>query len=116
MFSLKCFVAVFLSTAFVAFTSVAEGQATRAEQRVTGFTPAAGDWPWWRGPAGNGVAPAGQNPPLTWSETENVLWKTPIPGRGHSSATVVGDRVYFTTAEEDRELLSVVCLDRKTGA
>jgi outer membrane protein assembly factor BamB len=90
------------------------GQAT-AEGRVTGFTPAPTDWPWWRGPTGNGIGPSGQDLPLTWSETENVLWKTPIPGRGHSSATVVGDRVFFTTAEEDKELLAVVCLNRKTG-
>jgi len=86
-----------------------------ASERVAGFQPAADDWPWWRGPTGNGIANPHQDPPVTWSETENVLWKTPIPGRGHSSATVVGSQVFITTAEEDKELLAVICLDRKTG-
>ncbi|QDU25233.1 Polyvinylalcohol dehydrogenase precursor [Anatilimnocola aggregata] len=90
--------------------------AADAAPKVTGFQPAANDWPWWRGPNNNGIAAADQDPPVTWSETENVVWKTPIAGRGHSSATVVGDQVFVTTAEEDRELLAVICLERKTGA
>jgi outer membrane protein assembly factor BamB len=74
-----------------------------------------GDWPGWRGPQGSGVASADQSPPTSWSETENVLWKAPVPGRGHSSPTVVGDRVYLATAEEDREIQSVLCYERATG-
>ena len=50
------------------------------------------DWPAWRGPTRDGIAAPGQNPPTQWSETENVLWKVPLPGRGHSSPTVVGER------------------------
>src|SRR5688572_25833295 len=52
------------------------------------------DWPWWRGPNRNGVADAKQTPPLKWSETENVLWKIPIPGRGHGSPIVVGAQIF----------------------
>jgi outer membrane protein assembly factor BamB len=74
-----------------------------------------GDWPAWRGPQGTGVASANQSPPTSWSETDNVLWKAPVPGRGHSSPTVVGDHVYLATAEEDREIQSVLCYDRATG-
>src|SRR5687768_12407956 len=66
------------------------------------------DWPCWRGPHGNGVADAKQSPPLGWSNTENVVWKVAIPGRGHSSPIVIGDRVIITTAEEDREIQSVL--------
>lgn len=73
------------------------------------------DWPWWRGPNRNGVAAADQTPPLKWSETEGTLWATPIPGRGHSSPTVVGDQVFLATAEHDREVQSVLCFDRQTG-
>src|SRR5690349_11521035 len=73
------------------------------------------DWPAWRGPTGNGVAAADQSPPVRWSSTENVLWKAPLPGRGHSSPTVVGDRVFIATAEEDREVQSALCFDRQTG-
>lgn len=75
----------------------------------------AGDWPWWRGPNRNGVADPNQNPPLKWSDKENVLWKTPVPGRGHGSPTVVGDHVFLATAETDKEIQSVQCVDRLTG-
>ena len=50
------------------------------------------DWPWWRGPSRNGVAPQGPPAPLAWSATENVVWKVEVPGKGHGSPTVVGDR------------------------
>ena len=73
------------------------------------------DWPWWRGPSRNGVADPAQKPPLRWSESENILWKTPIPGRGHGSPIVVGDQVIVATAEMDREVQSVLCFDRQTG-
>ena len=54
-------------------------------------------WPAWRGPLGSGVSPAG-NPPLTWSETQNIRWKVPVPGQGTSSPIVWGDRIFFLTA------------------
>ena len=74
-----------------------------------------GDWPRWRGPNGNGVAESGQQPPVTWSETENVAWKAPVPGRGHSSPTVAGERVFLTTADDTEQVQSVLCFDRRTG-
>jgi outer membrane protein assembly factor BamB len=77
---------------------------------------AADDWPWWRGPQRNGESAPEQSPPLNWSETENVLWKVPVPGRGHGSPCLVGDRIYLATAEEEPEQIqSVLCLDRQTG-
>ncbi len=54
-------------------------------------------WAQWRGPLASGVAPHAQ-PPVEWSEQKNVRWKIPLPGKGHSSPIVVGDRVYLTTA------------------
>ncbi|MEE2886968.1 MAG: PQQ-binding-like beta-propeller repeat protein, partial [Planctomycetota bacterium] len=54
-------------------------------------------WGQWRGPLSNGVAPFG-DPPITWSEQQNLRWKTPIPGLGHASPVVWGDRVFVTTA------------------
>ena len=56
-----------------------------------------GNWPRWRGPEGTGAAPEA-TPPLRWSDTHNVRWKTPIPGRGHSTPVVWGDRIFLTTA------------------
>ena len=55
------------------------------------------NWPQWRGPAGSGVAPE-SDPPTEWSETKNVRWKVAIPGRGHATPIVWGDRVYIQTA------------------
>ena len=73
------------------------------------------DWPWWRGPNRDGIASADQQPPLRWSEEENVLWKSPVPGRGHGSATVVGNQVLLATADDEQETQGVICYDRQTG-
>ena len=54
-------------------------------------------WPQWRGPLGNGIAPAA-DPPTRWSETDNLRWKVAIPGRGHGTPVVWEDRIYLTTA------------------
>lgn len=56
-----------------------------------------GDWPQWRGPQANGVAPAG-DPPLTWGEGKNVRWKIKIPGRGTSTPIVWDDSIFIQTA------------------
>jgi len=64
--------------------------------RVTraGAAPAA-DWAGFRGPGARGVSDQ-TGLALTWSETENLAWKTPLPGPGSSSPIVFGDRVYVT--------------------
>ncbi len=54
-------------------------------------------WPQWRGPLGTGVAPNAR-PPVEWSDTKNVRWKAALPGRGHSTPVVWGDRIFLTTA------------------
>ena len=54
-------------------------------------------WAQWRGPLGNGVSPGGK-PPLTWSEGKNVRWKTALPGKGHSTPVVWGNRIFVTAA------------------
>ena len=57
------------------------------------------DWPQWRGPHGQGVV-TDARVPAKWSETENVAWKTQIPGRGWSSPVISGEQVWLTTAHE----------------
>jgi outer membrane protein assembly factor BamB len=59
-------------------------------------------WPAWRGPTADGVAPGG-NPPITWSETENIKWKTPLTGTGQSTPVIWGDRIFILTAESTDE-------------
>jgi hypothetical protein len=54
-------------------------------------------WPQWRGPYATGVSRTAV-PPLEWSDTKNIRWKTEIPGRGSASPIVWGDRVYILTA------------------
>ncbi|HKE56676.1 MAG TPA: PQQ-binding-like beta-propeller repeat protein, partial [Pyrinomonadaceae bacterium] len=105
---------------------------------------AAGDagWPQWRGPSGQGVSNE-KNLPTEWTATKNIKWKTSIPGRGHSSPIVWGNRIFLTTAIEgdvvpgakavkhmigDQEFLhpdsvgadhkhlfKVICIDRDSG-
>ena len=54
-------------------------------------------WNQWRGPFSTGVAPAG-TPPITWSEDNNIAWKTKLSGLGHSSPVIWNNRIYLTTA------------------
>src|SRR4051794_3950922 len=74
----------------------------------------AGEWPGWRGPRGDGHSDE-TNIPTRWSATENVHWKVAIPGKGHSSPVVWGDRVFLTTALEQERQRVLLCLDRRTG-
>ena len=66
--------------------------ATSLSLRVFGADP---DWPGFRGPGGMGVS-AAKGLPVTWSESENIVWKTPLQGAGASSPIVFGDRIYLT--------------------
>jgi hypothetical protein len=88
----------------------ADTQPKRASARLT-----ATDWPHWRGPSGNGIGAHNQKLPLRWSETENILWKSKVPGRGHASPTIVGDRIFLPTADEQHEIQSVFCYERGNG-
>ncbi len=54
------------------------------------------DWPRWRGPNDDGMARG--DAPLKWSETDNIAWRASIPGRGHSSPVIWGDKIFVTTA------------------
>ena len=102
-------------------------------------TPA---WPQWRGPSGQGVSEE-KNLPANWTATQNIKWKTAIPGRGHSSPIVWGNRIFVTTAIEGevvpgakaakhlidnkefvhpdsiganrKHTFKVICLDRESG-
>ena len=77
----------------------------------------ASDWPQFRGPTGQGHAPDGAVP-LTWSETENVAWKTAVPGRGWSSPVIAGGLAWVTTAVTDRvsgSSLRLLAYDVTTG-
>ena len=73
------------------------------------------DWPWWRGHNRDGVARTADKVPLSWGENRNIHWKVPVPGRGHSSPTVVGSLVFLTTSDTAKKTQSVLAFDRATG-
>jgi outer membrane protein assembly factor BamB len=74
----------------------------------------AADWPEFRGPSGNGIVEA-TGLPLTWSETENVRWKTEIPYKGWSTPVVLGGQVWLTTATPDGTDFYAICVDAESG-
>jgi outer membrane protein assembly factor BamB len=76
---------------------------------------AAEEWPAWRGPRGDGTSRE-TGIPLHWSPMDNVAWKVPIPGKGHSSPIVWGDRIFLTTCLEAEEKRLLLCLDRRDGS
>lgn len=73
------------------------------------------DWPQWRGPSGQNHAAEGATAPDNWSDDSGLAWNTPLPGRGHSSPVVVGQRIYLTTCDEQAQTQSLLVLDRQSG-
>ncbi len=98
---------------YAASSPVSAGES--AVKSADGVSVGDQDWPWWRGPNRNGTANPDQNPPVSWSETENVLWSAEVPGRGHGSPTVVGDQVFLATADLESNQQVVLCYDRNSG-
>jgi outer membrane protein assembly factor BamB len=72
------------------------------------------NWPMWRGPRGDGTS-LELNVPTVWGNTENIAWKTPIPGKGHASPIVWGDRIFVVTALREQQERMLLCLDASTG-
>jgi outer membrane protein assembly factor BamB len=71
-------------------------------------------WAEFRGPGGTGISEA-TGLPREWSETKNVVWKTPIHGRGWSSPVVWNKQIWLSTGTSDGKELSVICVDRESG-
>jgi outer membrane protein assembly factor BamB len=74
----------------------------------------ADNWPEFRGSTGDGHSTA-KDLPTTWSDTENVRWKTALHGKAWSSPVIWGDQIWLTTAPEDGTQLFAICLDRESG-
>lgn len=81
------------------------------------------NWPAWRGPLANGIAPI-SNPPVSWNESTNIKWRTPIPGKGFSTP-IVWDKYVFVTTSIPKEgvpegvmkpyIFKVVAMNRDDG-
>jgi len=74
---------------------------------------AADRWPTWRGPNHDGRV-LDEAPPVRWT-ADNLAWKTPVPGRGHSSPVLDRGRIFLTSAEEESKLQMVLAFDQATG-
>ena len=74
----------------------------------------ASDWPRFRGPNGTGTA-ADQEVPVSWSASENILWKVSLPGRGNSSPIVSAGRIFLQSSSVDGKERRLICLDATTG-
>lgn len=112
----RSLIAFALAVSAIEMTSLARANEPRKSTDSLASRFSDNDWPWWRGLQRNGIASADQHPPLHWSATENVLWKAAVPGRGHGSPIIVGDRIFLLTADLEREVQAVLCYSRQTGA
>ena len=73
------------------------------------------NWPRWRGPNGDGTS-SETNLPTQWDTITNVLWKSPVPGIGHASPIVWGDRLFTVTAIPETQEKLLLCYDIKNGS
>lgn len=79
------------------------------------FSPANGqNWPGWRGPNGDGTS-VETNLPIEWDSVTNVLWKSPVPGKGHSSPIIWEDKLFLTSALPETLEKILLCYDNSTG-
>ncbi|MHC4250412.1 MAG: outer membrane protein assembly factor BamB family protein [Planctomycetota bacterium] len=94
----------------------AAGPASEPAASAPKAEPELHDWPCWRGPTHDNVAPGEQEPPTEWSASRNVVWRVRVPGQGHGSPCIVGDRIILGTGDRKAGTVSMLCLDRSTGA
>jgi outer membrane protein assembly factor BamB len=84
------------------------------------IVPLQAQWPAFRGPNNDGILPPLENGkarglPVEWSETKNIVWKTPVPRRAWSTPVIMDDQVWLTNATPDGRKMYAVCLDKATG-
>ncbi len=107
-------VAVVVALLFVQGIGLLAQAPAPAVRMVEDTGEAARYWARWRGPSGQGVVSA-TGYVDRWSATQNVLWKTPVPGAGNSSPIVWRDRIYLTTARDGGRRLSLLAYNRADG-
>lgn len=76
--------------------------------------PVIEEWTHLRGSQLNGISTT-KNAPVNWSESENIVWKTPIKGIGWSSPVVYGDQIWVTSADRQGKWMSAFCVDFNSG-
>ena len=71
-------------------------------------------WPRWRGPSGQGVVSNGGYPD-SWSTSQNVKWRTPVAGQGHSSPIIWDQQIFITASQQSGRRVSILSYDRNSG-
>ena len=107
-----------LGVAGLAGSVLIVGGVTRAAENEVRMVEVTGEgskyWSRWRGPSGQGHVISGKYRD-TWSATDGVKWRTPLPGSGNSSPIVWKNRLFLTTAENDGAKLSLLAFNRSDG-
>jgi outer membrane protein assembly factor BamB len=103
-----------VATGYQSATPVAGQAAEPAVRMIADEGEATRYWARWRGPSGQGLVD-GKGYPDTWSGTDNVMWKVPVPGSGNSSPIVWRDQIFLTTASDDGSQASILAYRRSDG-
>ena len=103
-----------VATGYQSATPVAGQAAEPAVRMIADVGEAARYWARWRGPSGQGLV-EGQGYTDTWSATQNVVWKVPVPGSGNSSPIVWRDQIFLTTASDNGSQASILAYRRSDG-
>ena len=112
-------VSVLVGVAALAVTSTGARGGSRQDAPAVSMIAVEGEgaawWPRWRGPSGQGLV-EGSGYPDRWSATENVVWRTPVPGRGNSSPIVWDDHIFLTAGRTGGRQLFVLAYRRSDGS
>lgn len=100
--------------AWAVLLTAAAGASTDEVRRIAVTPEAENYWSQWRGPSGQGLV-KGTSYIDRWSATENVRWRTAVPGLGHSSPIVWKDHLFLTTARDGGTSMWMLAYDRRTG-
>ncbi|MDA0347517.1 MAG: PQQ-binding-like beta-propeller repeat protein [Verrucomicrobia bacterium] len=82
---------------------------------ILAVSSANAQWNQWRGAADGQGEVSGKGAVTEWSENKNIIWKSPVTGRGSSSPIISGGKIFLTTADEKRNKTYLLCYDQKTG-
>ena len=82
---------------------------------VISIPASAGNWPAWRGPAATGISNE-TGLPTTWSGSDNIDWKVPLPEPGNSTPIIWGDRLFLTQSVDGGKRRALMAFNRHTGA
>ena len=113
---------ILYGTALICLLTVGCGRTTPPVTSITGsiaqqleeVTMEDSDWPWWRG-LGRDAQATGPVPPVDGSPSDVVIWRTRVPGRGHATPILYGDRIFITTADEKQGVQLLHIHDRASG-